>query len=185
MNIGIFPLAAGMNPGGGGMTLISHHKLESAAPSVSFESITGTYLSLLLMYVARGSSAPNYAELQMRFNGDTGSNYLSQFFFFQSSSHSGGMLNTSYILAAYIAAGSVASGVPGSGTITIPFYAGTTFHKDVQTFATYHDNGLDTQPMLSIIHGGRWKSSAAITSIQLAPHTGNFMAGSEFALFGV
>jgi hypothetical protein len=61
-------------------------------------------------------------------------------------------------------------------------YAGTTFWK-ITTATNGYEQAAST--LYSLANSGMWHSTAAITSIRLAPGTGNFVAGSSFTLYGM
>lgn len=173
--------------GGGAWTLISKQVLASPAATITFSSISGSYNHLVLIQQARISDAVTGGDAGMQFNGDTGTNYDTQFLQGEGTAAQAGTVGTdAYIRYDYVNGSGADANTASSSETWIPNYAGTTFYKLIQshsgrifhpgTAADYHDRHCT----------GQWKSTAAITSIVLTDvGAGNFIAGSSFYLYGV
>ena len=167
-----------------GPVKIGEFILGSATPDVTFSSIPGSYRSLEIHAIARCDGAATLVNAGTQFNADTGANYDSQ--------HVHGV-NATVAAAETVAGTSMAMELTGNTAtantatamvIKIPWYAGTTFHKELLI-----DQGLTSGTgsgnLYRKIWTGRWRNTAAITSIRLFPIAGNFMTGSSFALYGI
>lgn len=169
----------------GAMTLIARTVLGSDTASVDFTSIPSTYENLRIMYAARGTYNGDSTALLLRFNGDTASNYghnISSANYSVSWEHdytvNGG--ETSTKVSMDIAAATAAAGSAGFGTIDIPAYARTDWHKGLvaSTGSTHGWVRVNST-------AGIWLSTAAVNQVTLFPGSGNFKTGSVFTLYGL
>ena len=161
-------------------------KMTSAQASVSFTSIPNTYASLVVVYQVRGDTAGvSNTGIRVTFNNDSGSNYNGQFV--------GGNNTTAYAAiqtaAAFgylgeMPAATATSGYSSSGTIEIPNYMGTAFFKNAM-FATTRDTNGAGANMVAYRGHIVWKSTTAISRIDLFPQYGNFLTGSRVTLYGI
>ena len=166
------------------MALISQTTLLSAVASVTFSSIPTVFTHLRLFWSGLVVTAVTDT-IQTIFNGDTGSNY----------SHADiGVTGTtgtatpgttfqtanSFINGARIV-GAGSSNAESGGTIDIFNYNSTTQKKAMQ----YQSFGGGANIYVAS-GGGRWNSTAAITSFNLKPNSGNnWSIGSQFSLYGI
>jgi len=178
--------AAPSGGGGGALAQIAQTVLSSAASSVTFSSIPGTYSALRLMIKARGSSGSNGCAVYLQFNGDTGSNYSDNIdLLLQGAGRYPGAgygLTASYV--ANVPIGSDNTNSAGVVIVDIPGYADTVFNKSgyANGFAVIGAVGS----RLSSTEGGfEWASTAAINSIKVLIQSGAFVAGSAFTLHGL
>ena len=149
--------------------LLNQIELSSSASSVTFSNIPQGYGDLVL--VIAGTSATS-SDMQVRLNGDTGSNYHSVFMY---------------------GAGS-GSGVSGSGTST---FWGIGLINSNQTDAIIqimdysatdkHKAAINRENNSSYVFGQalRWANTAAVNSILIQKASGTFDIGSTFSLYGV
>jgi hypothetical protein len=161
-------------------------KMTSAQASVSFTSIPNTYASLVVVYQVRGDTAGvSNTGIRVTFNNDSGSNYNGQFV--------GGNNTTAYAAiqtaAAFgylgeMPAATATSGYSSSGSIEIPNYMGTAFFKNAM-FATTRDTNGAGANMVAYRGHIVWKSTTAISRIDLFPQYGNFLTGSRVTLYGI
>lgn len=146
------------------------------------------YRHLEIVVQARGDTAATAVECAMQFNGDTGNNYgdvrLTTNGSVVAGSDQGGSL-TSAVIGWYSTAASSPSGYASCTRILVPNYAGTTFYKTVLINGAYNNNasfpaatGMGTDQTGSV-----WVDASAITSIEIHPITGNFIAGSTFDVY--
>ena len=172
--------------GGGGGAVLADVTLTSAQATVLFTPIPNTYAHLILVHQCRSdASGVGTTGLRMTFNNDSGSNYNGQYM-------AGN--NTSPVAAAQAAdafgylgnipAGTANAGYSASGSIEVPNYAGTAFFKNALFDATRDETGASGN-MFSYRGHIVWKSTSAISRIDLALQAGNFVAGSRFTLYGV
>lgn len=152
-------------------TPIATNTLGSAASSVTFSSISGTYTDLII--VINGLQNTGGADA-FEFNGDTGSNY-------------------SYTLL--YGDGTVAGSSRGSNLTSVDFgvfYLGTT--QSVATINVQNYSNTTTyKTVISRSSGGGfvsartglWRSTAAITSIKISCGANTFSSGTMFTLYGI
>ncbi len=157
--------------------------LTATTASVSFFAPVQPFVSIRIVGLVRGDQAAAQANLQMRLNGDSGANYAMAVAYGFSGGAGGttATAQTSAQIAYMVAATSLAN----TGTcfvLEIPFFNSTTFFKtwvarDTGVVGTTI-TGIETDRF-----GGVWLSTAAITQVTLFPASGNFIAGSTFALY--
>jgi hypothetical protein len=184
--------AANGSAGSSGVSLIQDQVLSSPAASVTFSAIPGTFKHLQLKITAASEASEAFAYLSLEFNGDSGSNYATQAIngnnssvsAFINSSSLPGNPTTEKIIA--VPGASALANAGGTVVIDIPSYAQTTFLKA----ATVAGGGvlgssLSGSNMFTYTSLLVWDNTAAITSIVIALVDGsNFVAGSEFTLYG-
>jgi hypothetical protein len=147
--------------------------LGSAAASVTFSSITGTYTDLVIIFNGGITSAPD--DMRLEFNGST-------------TGYSATLLrgDGSAVISAR-ATGETAipwttylgSGSAGSVSIThVQNYSNTT------TFKTVLSRGNVAASYVSATVG-LWRNTAAITSCKLIAGSSTFLTGSTFTLYGI
>lgn len=155
---------------------ISTTTLGSAAASVTFSSISGSYTDLVLIcQVQRSTATGTY--LQMRFNSDSGSNYSTTFLFGNGTTAGSWRdsnrtdINLDYYAAPQNNSWSIRN-------ISIMNYSNTTTYKTVLNRANDATQGTDAGVHL-------WRSTSAITSLVLTMPSNNFVTGSTFTLYGI
>ena len=155
-------------------TPIATQTLGSAASSVTFSSISSTYTDLILI-CQNGNTSGSRADIGLRFNGDTGSNYSrTNLLGTGTQALSARFTNeTAMNLLGYPASGEI------NQTIThIMNYSNSTTNKTVLNRL----NNLGYETMASV---GLWRNTAAITSVQVLIASNTMPAGSTFTLYGV
>lgn len=170
--------------GTSGSSLIAQNT-PSGTNSTIFSAIPGTYKELFITYQARSTVAATEEVLWIQFNADTNAHYD----WSQITTDGSTVGTTNSIAASHIPIGNAigANGDAnraGAGEFRIPNYAGTTFFKDVygRDSAVYTGGagGFNTG-----IRGGQWRSTVAITEIDIKLNAGNFVAGSVVSLWGL
>lgn len=171
---------------GGAMVQISQQVLGSANATVTFSSISGSYNKLILQITARGDTAAQTIGVNIQFNNDTGSNYDYERLVSSSAgvSRSGGAAQTSGNLG-NITAASGAAGQGSSMTVELPDYANTTFRKQYKSSGGYRNVVDATGGYVNEQVAGNWRSTSAISEIDVLCATGNFNTGSIFTLYGI
>lgn len=157
-------------------TPIATNTLGSAASSVTFSSISGTYTDLVLI-MNLGTSTTN-ADVYINLNGDNGSNY-SRTVLYGTGSTAGstrGTNDTRFNLTYY---GNPTTAFSWIGIVNFMNYSNTTTYKTFLSKATNADTyGVNDQV-------GLWRSTAAITSMVISNPFGNFNTGATFTLYGI
>jgi len=140
----------------------------TATPSITFTSISGAYTDLILIIKATTLSA-NY---NLRFNGDTGTNYSDTNLWGNGASAVSGRSSNNTVIGLTF----TSSGEPMS-KIQIQNYASTNIYKGVLI-------RQDDASNATMATAGLWRNTAAITSISIIS-PGNIPVGSTFSLYGI
>lgn len=150
--------------------LISEQVLGSNTASITFSSISGTYKDLVLEITnINGSITDGW----LRFNSDTASNYSRIYLFGNGSTASSGR-NTSVAFA---------YGILGNTSWTTNYanimsYANTNMNKTI----LFRSGGANDSIAAAV---DLWRSTAAITAIEVGIASGTYSTGSTFRLWGV
>ena len=153
------------------------------ASSITFSDIPGTFQHLQIRYLLRLTSASE--DVLMRFNGDTGSNYVRvhQLKGDGSSASAVGLAAGSYIFPGFVPGSGDTASIFGAVVLDILDYTSTSKHKVTRSFGGADKNGSGDVYLRS----GMWfpSSIAAVTSISLTGNGGNFAQHSTAALYGL
>jgi hypothetical protein len=161
----------------------SYESIATATPSgtgtVTFSSIPSTYTSLQIRFSLLTDSSG--WSCYLRFNGDTGSNYVYHYIAGTGSVvQAAGVTANTRIDFASLNSGSNTS-FPTVGIIDIHDYASTTKNKVIRDFAGIDKNGSGDVNLIS----GLWLNTAAITSVSLIVPVASFSTGTTFSLYGI
>lgn len=154
------------------ITPLANITLSTSAATVTFNSLSQVYRDIMLVCSALATTSGQAGRL--RLNNDSGANYTFVQMYGTGSSY--GSSGSSGATEMY--------GLPAEPTaitnsiFNILDYSATNKHKT----ALIRDNNPD-----SITRGMaiRWANTSAITSLNLFMTSGNFAAGTTFALYGV
>jgi hypothetical protein len=151
--------------------------LGSAAATVTFSSITGSYTDLVLVCSGK-SNTSSLDYTQIRLNSDTGSNYSRTYLGGTgSSTYSGRDISATSYIDGYAEA--TASGIYSPTIFNFQNYSNTTTYKTILSQGVSANSGAG-----AIV--GLWRNTAAITSIDISNLNGNsFAAASTFTLYGI
>ncbi len=149
--------------------------LASAAASYTFSSIPGTYSDIILVASLLGTS-PNYPRIKI--NADTGANYsytwLSGDGTAASSNRSSSVSGSSYVTA----------NAQFSATNPLVLQSHFQSYSNTTTYKTFlnraSQSGTAVEASISL-----WRSSNAITSIEILASSGNLAIGSVLTLYGI
>ena len=152
--------------------------LGSAAASVTFSSISGSFTDLVIV-CNLGVTVADQHNVVFRFNSDTGNNYsYTRLYGDGSSAGSNRGSNEPFI---YANEKSYPSGSAGENNyiINVMNYSNATTYKTTIGRGNRAATGTD-----AIV--GLWRSTAAITSVTiLCSPAGSYVAGSTFTLYGI
>ena len=156
---------------------IASQTLGSTATSVTFSSIPATYTDLVLVYQIVSTTVAVAVSSAGRFNSDTGSNYSNTVLWGTGSSAASDRESnqTSGRFGQY---GSRLPTSPVSGRVQIMNYASTSVYK---TWLTDFANA--SNEVVRIV--GLWRSTSAITSVNMFTSNSGWAAGSTFSLYGI
>jgi hypothetical protein len=146
--------------------------LGSSAASVTFSSIPAIYRDLIL--IVNGSSTTSQANLAIRYNSDSGSNYS----YVEMYGNGSSAVSTSSTLS-YAYSGNLFTNLV-MGVVQVMDYSATDKHKTLLSRSSAPSNQVAAI-------ASRWANTAAITSLQVLAldSTNNFASGSTFSLYGV
>jgi hypothetical protein len=148
----------------------------TSVTSVTFSSIPQTYthLQLRTSYVGTGTFS------QVRFNGDSGSNYsFHQLWGDGATAQAGGGASSSLI---YLNNSSTNPSYPSVGIMDLLDYTNTNKYKTVRSLAGYDINGGGELYYRS----GAWRNTASVTSLVLTSSaTNGFTQYTSFTLYGI
>lgn len=155
---------------------IATQTLGSAAASVTFSSISGSYTDLILISNVQATLAGEGVVGVL--NSDTGANYS-----FTVLRGNGSSAASARVTGASAVALNNISEPPTSGSFGLYIahfmnYSNTTTFKTVLARGNNANNAVDTEVSL-------WRNTAAITSIRVQMTGGNLNTGSSFTLYGV
>jgi hypothetical protein len=150
--------------------------LSSATATISFTSISASYTDIRVVLV--GSHETTATTLRMQVNSDTGTNYSYTELIGDGATASSSRGTSS----SRINCGNSNFNNTQPSLITVDWfsYAGST-NKTCLVTASQDRNGSGS--VLRTV--GLWRSTSAITSVQLFPATGNFATGTTATLYGI
>ena len=160
--------------------LIQTQILTSSQPSITFSNLgnfSSTYKHLQIRSASLVNSGVNLATL--RFNGDTGSNYVAHYLEGNGSSvNANWSTTTTSIYYGFWGVGSTTS-AHGAVVDILDAYS-TSKNKTIRSL-----NGIHTASgPLSTIYSGLWMNTASTTSLTITSPS-NFLIGSRFSLYGI
>jgi hypothetical protein len=165
-------------------TLIASNTLASSAAAITFSSIPSTYTDLVLRFSARIDAATLDRELRLIFNSDTTTLYSDTVLRGTSAT----VTTFRDINATYTAAGRVPGSTTTSNTfnnveIYIPRYT-VSQNKTASVFSAREDN-IASPSNYAFLSSDLYRSTTAISSIEISPTADNFVSGSSFWLYGI
>jgi hypothetical protein len=171
--------------------LISTIIVDSAQSSVLFSGLdaySSTYKHLQIRATARSLSSASWADtLNVRFNGDSGSNYSAHVLFGTGAAVEAGSSISATSAGLILMRGfglSENSSVFASAVIDIVDSFSTTKNKTLRA-SSGAITGVSAQNQVRLT-SGLYRSTAAITSIDLQPASAaNLAVGSRFSLYGI
>lgn len=165
--------------------LIASNTLGSAAASVTFSSIPGTYTDLVLRISARNSDASVVDNCVLKFNGDgTTTNYSETFLEGTGSAASSSRVSSQarFLYGMIINGNNSTSNTFGNLEVYIPSYTANQ-NKPASMFGVQETNATAAYMESS---AGLYRNTAAITSIELSfLGVKTFSIGSSFFLYGI
>jgi hypothetical protein len=171
-----------------GLSLISETILTGSVASVTFASIPQTFRTLRLFLQLRSDQAVEAESVILRFNADSGNNYDWIQHYYNTGTGSAGSVTratSSIALGLCEAANSRASNFSPINLLVSGYATAGEKWVSNSLSAVFGDVSADAD-MYTIQIFGRWRSTAAITSVTILPATGpNFVSGSILQLYGV
>ena len=149
--------------------------LGSAAATVTFSSISSAYTDLVL--ITNSATGVNDIDMYIQVNSDTGSNYSWTRLLGTGSSALSSRGSSSSL---GYRVGNMSGSNVGQNNVIVQFqdYSNTTTFKTVLTRS-------NNASLLVETFVGLWRSTSAITSMDIKTQSGNFSIGSTFTLYGI
>jgi len=149
--------------------------LASAAATITFSSIAATYTDLRLVLIGTSTAGGG---VRLQFNSDTATNYSNtQLYGFPASAYSGQETNKTYCDLSVF--GFEVTN-PCFISTDIFSYAGSTYKT---LLAEYSGDQNGSGGVARIVN--LWRSTSAITSMQLSLSAGNYKIGTTATLYGI
>jgi hypothetical protein len=163
-------------PAGKTYTPIARTTLSSAAASVTFSSISGSYTDLILVSNLGGSVSGEAVRIQI--NSDSGSNYSYTAMRGNGTSATSERATSATSLRISTGVGVTTNTSDMTIITNLQNYSNTTTFKTLISRAGQAANGTESSV-------GLWRSTSAINAIQVSNTNGNIVAGSTFTLYGI
>jgi hypothetical protein len=150
---------------------------------VTFSSIPSTFKHLQIRFIARGTVAAAGVGLRERLNGDTSASYSSHQLYGDGASVAAtASSNANEMIIGGMTGATATASTFGVGVLDILDYANTNKYKTLRFLNGRDVNGSGGQIG---IESSSWQNTAAVTSLQIYPSSGNFAQYSSFALYGI
>lgn len=157
-------------PAGSTYSTIATTTLGSATSSYTFSSIPSTYTDLVLVVNGTWSGSSNFEAITLVFNSDTGANYSRTVLQGNGSTASSSREST------------------GNWGIIASDQSNTIFHimnySNTTTYKTVLSRGNSAGYIVRAIVG-LWRSTSAITSVEVKTASNNFNSGTSLTLYGI
>lgn len=163
--------------------LIASNTLSSSAASVTFSAIPSTYTDLVLRVSSRSDNATIYETMKITYNNNTSAIYSTTRLIDDSSGTVTSTRQTgrTNFNDPYNSGTSATSNTFSSVEIYVPSYT-VSQNKPISVFAVGENNATDAAIS---VRANLFSSTAAISSIEIANFSGNFVSGSSFFLYGI
>ena len=161
-------------------TLIQKTTLNASAASITFSSIPQTFTDLVVKVSARGTTSALYGYLYVKLNSAV-TNYSGKLLYADNAT-AGSTAGSATILN---------PGLVTMATSTESTFASSEFYIPNYTSANYKSISSDAAGETNSTHamlyltGQLWSNTAAVTSIDLSPDSGNFAQYTSASLYGV
>jgi hypothetical protein len=154
--------------------------------SLSFASISASFNELVIIGAVRANTGTSAIQFfQVQFNTDTAANYAYSFNYVLGAANTpnGSTAATTAMQVAVIPDAAATAGEFATLALRIPLYANASIRK---TCEAQFSGSYTAVSMFSGFGGGRWASTAAVTSIQLGVTNGlAFHTSTTFYLYGI
>lgn len=157
---------------------IASTTLGSAASSVTFSSIPATYTDLVLVMSIFPETSGGAPYIRATVNSDTASNYSFTYLLGNGTAASSGRATSVTGLLGSPTIGSSTT-IPTQVMMNFQNYSNATTYKTVLTRNSDQNSGVVTA------YVSLWRSTSAISSINIAGTTANYGTGSTFNLYGI
>jgi hypothetical protein len=153
--------------------------LGSTATSVTFSSISGSYTDLVL--ITNVACSTTNQEIYVKMNSDSGTNY-SLIQFNGNGSTVGSLLRTSQAQGNIC---KVIGPVSAFETVTVTHFQNYSNSTTYKTWLSRAGRPGTTNAQGTEMLIGLWRSTSAITALEISISGGTFSSGSTFTLYGI
>ena len=155
--------------------------LGAASYQIEFTSISATYTDLRIVLVCRSDYGSTPSLVNLRLNANSATNYsVTQLIGDGSTATSSRESTKAQIFCGDYPTATATSGIFGLITIDVFSYAGSTYKTVLVT------NSQDMNGSGAVRRSvGLWRSTSAVTSLQLQSGNGDFIAGTTATLYGI
>jgi hypothetical protein len=157
---------------------IAYTVLSAPAASITFSSISSAYSDLRLVISGVTSSA-SYIKIQV--NTDTGTNYSYRYLAGNGAAGSSASAQSTTFVPVDGLVTSTSTTVPSMATVDFMQYKNTSVDKTILATSANDLNGSGE----TVVTVGLWRSTSAITSIQIFANSGNLATGFTAELIGI
>jgi hypothetical protein len=168
------------------MKLIAKNVLGSAANTIDFQSIPGTYTDLSLVASLRAdfNTVQHYAVCSLTFNNSGGTAYSNRRLV-GTPTAAVSFSDSSQASFQVIVNGTASTASTfGQFALYVPNYAGAS-NKSASGDLVQESNSAANSEALNIAYAYLWANTAAIDRITLTAGSGNFVSGSSAFLYGI
>jgi hypothetical protein len=164
---------------------IASQTLGSNAATVTFSGIAGDWTDLILVcHVYAVAGANGAAGFRLRYNADTGSNYSNTRLQGDGSSATSARQSSQTYATVGIIPGTTGTGSTlGTTVLQIMSYSNTNVFKT--GLSAYATNAFGSTEDRVGRYVSLWRSTSAITSIEVSSDSGDLRSTSTFSLYGV
>jgi hypothetical protein len=156
--------------------------------SISFSNIPSTFTHLQIRGIAKSTNNGSVLNaVYIQCNSDTASNYSFHYLYgYAAAVGSGGGATQTFMYPAFIPLSDTSyTSMFGSLVIDILDYKDTNKYKTIRALSGMDLNNINSFSGDVVLGSGNWRSTSAISSIQITTSTGNFAQYSSLALYGV
>ncbi len=154
---------------------IATQTLGSAASSITFSSIPATYTDLRVVFIGGNNASATAFYFQV--NGDTGSNYSRTFLTGDGATAASSRASNSSRIQSPM---NLSATIPTFISFDIFSYAGSNNKTVLASFSADRNGSGVTSALV-----GLWRSTSAITSVNLSTPTDAFGTGTTATLYGI
>lgn len=159
--------------------------LTTATATIDTGTLSQSYRDLRVSIKGRGDTAATDTNLQIRFNGDSGTNYdYTEMYGSNTTPTAAAPAAGTFAKIAFFDAASAPSGNATSCIVALPNYTDSTFRKTGIAHSTLERSDTPATNNFVVVNRFVWRSTSAITSLQLSLAAGNFVAGTTVFVYG-
>jgi len=170
-----FWAASGGGGGGAAFDLLETVSLTSSASSVTFSGL-GAYSDYKHLQLRMITMSDSGQIIYAKVNGST-SGYYVHYLTGNGSNVSSSSFSSTY---AWVGHTDTLTNAPGASIVDILDFSSTSKNTTIRSLTGKKASGSNIN-----LNSNLWSSTAAMTSIELYPNAGNFIAGSRLSLYGV